>query len=179
VTHAEHFREVVARVREAENRYACPEVGQLYEMVLREARSILASFRKDLGPDGIDDLASDFLSEKLGALVEAENPAGFLKIALYHRACSMLRRKDAKLVELTERHADQAVGADGATPLQFLELQELRLALNTLSVRDRQIVLAVGEGEDPDEVAAAFGTTRANVYQIVCRFRRDHKREAP
>jgi len=146
-------------------------------MVLREARRIIGSYSKDFGADGLDDIASQFLVDKLDALVEADNPARFLATALYRRACSMKRRKDAQHLELTERHADGTAGADGRKPLLELELEEAMIALNSLSTRDREIILAVASGHEPEEAAEAFGTSRANVYQVISRFRRRFKRE--
>lgn len=148
-------------------------------MVLREARHAIGSFEKDLGKDRIDDIASQFLLDKLDALVEADNPQAFLATALYRRAVSLLRRKDAQVVELTDLHADRTAGTDGRKPLLDLELEEARLALNSLSRRDRELILAVASGHDPEEVAREFRTSRANAYQIISRFRRRFKREEP
>jgi DNA-directed RNA polymerase specialized sigma24 family protein len=45
-------------------------------------------------------------------------------------------------------------------------LVELELFLDTLSARDQQILLALGNGEDPADIAEAFTTSSDNVYQI-------------
>lgn len=175
VSNAKVFREVAAGLRQCQDRYGSPDFGKLYDLAMKEGRRILGSFRKDVGEEGIEDIISDFLLRKLDAIVEADEPDRLFRVALRNSACSLLRRKDAQAVEL----GDEAAGADGRQALVRLELGEASSELGTLSIRDRDIVCAVVMGEDPDEVAAAFKTSRANVYQILSRFRRRLQKEEP
>jgi len=171
------LREVAARLRECEDRVASPDFAVLYPLVLDQGRYVLRTFKKDFGADELDDIILGFLLRKVDAVVEAEDPVKFLWVVLPRAAVSRKRKKDAGHLELTDERAERVVGSDGRQPEVNIALGEMQQLLDTLSVRDREILLAVGSGEEPEEVAAVFHTSRANVYQIVSRFRRRFKRE--
>jgi RNA polymerase sigma factor (sigma-70 family) len=171
---AQDWVAIVAVLRRADDPSTSPELPRLYELALADGPPLLRSFRRRLGDDRIVDLIHDLLAAKLDALVAADEPRALFCTALQRRAISWLRRGDADVVE----DAREAVGeTDESERQQFIV--DARSALDHLPERERAIVVAVALGEEREAVARAFGTSRANVDQIVSRVRRRFSAEAP
>ncbi len=156
-----------------------PKFHKLYELATRDGRRILSSFRRIAEADR-DDLIHDVLVRVLDHLLDAqvENPRAFFATALTRDATSAFRtekrRNELVSVHLPEAHPHETHGRSDGRDQLLIQLQ----ALESASPRDQQILIALGLGEPPQEVAHAFGLTRANVDQIVSRFRRRFRRDS-
>jgi DNA-directed RNA polymerase specialized sigma24 family protein len=167
---AEDWSTVVVLLRRSPTPATSRDLPRLYELALADGPPLLRSFRRRLGDDRIVDLIHDLLAAKLDALIAADEPRALFCTALQRRAISWLRRGDADVV------ADPSSGKTPAASIDEHERQEFivdaRRTLRDLPDRDREIVVAVALGEDREAVARAFGTSRANVDQILSRVRR-------
>lgn len=144
-------------------------MGRLYEIALVDGRSIIGSFRAQLGEDRLIDLIQDLLAERLLAIVASENPKAFFRTALIRRAISWRRRGDASVVEEPASNPVHDAEIDERERPAFV--LDARAIVESLGERDREVAVAVALGEDRDELAARFKTSRANIDQIVSRVR--------
>ena len=172
---------LVAEIRTASDPYGSRATSRLYDVALKDGVAALARFR-GLDSDERGDLVRDVFTEKLRAIVGhgVDNPRILFLVAVQRRAIDRTRR-------LRVRQEGAAVLRDEAAQQQELASGEdhrltaidARRALAGLSERDRDILLLVFAGEDRDEVARRFGTTRANVDQKISRFRKRLRGEEP
>jgi DNA-directed RNA polymerase specialized sigma24 family protein len=95
-----------------------------------------------------------------------------------NRARSWLRLGASRVVESPP---DSSREAPSDTPEEDRRgfVLDARDALDELSERDRGIVVAAGLGEDREEIAKAFGTSRGNVDKIVSRLQKRFRGEGP
>jgi RNA polymerase sigma factor (sigma-70 family) len=148
-----------------------PHLGRLYELAVADGPKLLASFRRRLGDDRILDLIHDLLAAKVEAIVNADEPRALFCTALQRRAISWLRRGDAAVVEDPEEE-DSARASEEAEDERRGFILDARNVLSKLPDRERAMVVAVALGEDREAIAKTFGTSRANVDQIVSRVRK-------
>jgi DNA-directed RNA polymerase specialized sigma24 family protein len=177
----EAWAAVVAEIRRARDPHASPALGRLYDLALKDGLAALASFH-GLDTDARGDLVRDVLAAKLREIVAPTTgePRALFLVAVRRRAIDGTRRA--------------RVRADGATTLADMDAQrremsdaegdlllaiDVRRLLATVSRGDHDLLAAVFSGEDRDEVAQRFGTSRANVDQKVSRFRRRLRWEEP
>jgi len=126
---------------------------------------------------GDPDLAADVAQEAFVRLVERRPENNGIRAWLYRVATNLVRddsRVRRRRVEILQGSPDRApygdtpVGADMA-----LEIQErrafIRAALETLSERDRTILLMREQGFSHREIAVAVGTTTKSVGSMVAR----------
>lgn len=136
----------------------------LYALALADGRSCLRTFR-DLDHARKLDLIHDVLASGWNAILTAENPRAWFITALTHRTIGWVRRRGAAVVE-----------ASGLEPSPLSEdpayLIDAWRAFEALSIREQHILLADALGEPRAEIARAFGTTRANIDQIISRSRK-------
>lgn len=161
---------------------ASRSVLRLYKFALQDGPRIIHSFKKELGATVVEELSHALIAEKLAAIVEAQNPKAFFRTALVRRAITWQRRGDATVAATPDESISPkpVAGSTGHTQGRDIGeeaerrefVHDARLILDSLSDRDRQIVVAVALGDDREAVARAFGTTRANVDQIVSRVRK-------
>jgi RNA polymerase sigma factor (sigma-70 family) len=149
-----------------------PHLGRLYELALADGPRLLASFRRRLGDDRILDLIHDLLAAKLEAIVMADEPRALFCTALQRRAISWLRRGDAAVVEDPEEDSTVASSSEESEDERQGFILDARNVLSKLPDRERAMVVAVALGEDREAIAKTFGTSRANVDQIVSRVRK-------
>ena len=167
----EEWDEAVGRIRADPTPFRSPHLHRLYDLAREDGPRALASFRRPLGEARTTDLLYDFLALKLQAILDAESPRAFFLTALRNHAFSWVRRGDAKVVE-SPPDSSRETAADGSEDERRAFMIDAREALAKLSERDQGIVKAVGSGELREDVARAFGTSRANVDQIVSRTHR-------
>ena len=165
---AEEWIRVVLLIRKDADPLKSAHLGELYTLALQDGPRLLKSFQKRLGDDRIIDLVHDLLASKIDAIVAADEPRALFCTALQRRAISWLRRGDAAVVEDTPERAPDGLHEDDRQGF----LLDAKTALEGLPERERAMVVAVALGEEREAIAAAFGTTRANVDQIVSRVRR-------
>jgi RNA polymerase sigma factor (sigma-70 family) len=167
----DEWREVMELLRASRNPRRSPHFRRFYGLAVRDGRQFLASFRKRFGDALIDDLIHDVLADALDPVLAADNARAFLRVTLWNAARDRVRRKATRVEpEPPVERLEHDKVADGAELREFV--LDARDALAGLCERDRQIVVAVGLGEDREEIATVFGTSRANVDQIVSRARK-------
>jgi len=163
---------VVAKIRLTADPFQSPHLGRLYELALADGPKLLSSFRRRLGDERIVDLVHDLLAAKLEAIVSADEPRALFCTALQRRAISWLRRGDACVVEdpAKETASTDRTGQPEDERRGFI--LDAHALLDRLPVRERAMVVAIALGEEREAIAAEFGTSRANVDQIVRRVRK-------
>ena len=172
----EAWTALIEEIRQAPDPVASPALGRLYQLALGCGARVLARFH-NISPEDRADLVAEVLADKLRLLVspKVDRPLGLFVTTLTCRALDHLRaegvrrKNEAGLRDVAV--LQQAASGDETDRVRGLDTVR---ALATLSPRDRDIVWAVALGEDRDQVALAFGTTRANVDQIYSRFRKRH-----
>lgn len=174
------WQDVVARIQEAPNRYRSPHVKQLYALAMSDGGIILRSFQKKLGTDRIHDLIHDVLASALDAILDAESPRAFFSVALKRKAIDWNKRGGASVVgrDPWQEDAGPADGGGGFGKTEAIDhafVIDARNALAMLPERDRDIVHAVGQGEDREVVAREHRTSRANVDQIFSRTKKNFR----
>lgn len=184
---AEQWQAVTAMIRGVEDPLQSPHLPKLYALALEDGPRLLGSFRRRLGEDRIVDLVHDLLAAKLEVIVAAKEPRALFCTALQRRAISWLRRGDAAVLE--DRSRDSAPHASDASAVAAIDgsvnpeddrhefLIDAKSALDELPPRERAMVVAVAMGEERESIAREFGTSRANVDQIVSRVRRRFSEE--
>ena len=172
VAAGDDWKKAAARVRESKD-----HLPRLYELAREDGPRFLARFQRRLGDERILDLVHDLLATKADAIVQADEPRALFCTALQRRAVSWLRRGDAAVVE--ESPASRGTGATGGEDEHERQrfLVDARAALEELTPRERGMAVAVALGEEREDVAREFKTTRANVDQIVSRIRRRFAQE--
>ncbi len=172
---AEEWKAVIARLRAAADPLQSADLPRLYALALADGPRLLGSFRRRLGEDRVVDLIHDLLAMKAEAIIAADQPRALFCTALQRRAISWLRRGDAQVAADVPEAAD----ASGTTEDERRGfILDAKTALDHLPARERAIVVAVALGEERESIAREFGTSRANVDQIVSRVRRRFEGEA-
>ena len=166
---AEDWNAVVARLRAATDPLQSEDLPRLYALALADGPRLLGSFRRRLGEERIVDLVHDLMAAKAEAIIKADEPRALFCTALQRRAISWLRRGDAEVVAEVRETADASAVAEDERQGFILDA---RTALDQLPARERAMVVAVALGEERESIAREFGTSRANVDQIVSRVRR-------
>ena len=175
---------ILAALRAAGNPLRGRAFDELYEHLQLLTPVVLGKFRKTIGDDDQADLFHDTLSVAK-QIVEAADPCAFFAVALRRRAISWVRaRKNASKQSLddtgdageqTSLRKDDAkqieAWAQGDAPDGDFVLDAAAF-LFALPERDREVLIAVALGDDREEIAARFNTSRVNVDQIVCRARK-------
>jgi DNA-directed RNA polymerase specialized sigma24 family protein len=173
---AVEWRQVAARIRTHPRDLEA--LATLYRYAVAEADYVLRRPRfKEIAPGDRDDIVHDVLAEKHDVIVAADSPAALFRRCLVNRAIDILRRWQA-------RQVSAAPGKDGegtsipepsVPPPQpiSVDLRAVTAELLEGDQRHAQIFYAVVVLEEtPNVVAAAYGETVANIYQIVSRLRR-------
>ncbi|MDP3207705.1 MAG: sigma-70 family RNA polymerase sigma factor [Rhodoglobus sp.] len=156
------------------------EINRLYRFAMDEGRSALRGMQW-VGPSEVEDLVHDKLHAELASLLLATDPRAYF-CTIVRRAALDLRRKvqgkrgdgTARRVFVSVDDADfQALPAEDPPVDEALaRRREAREIVARLSERELQVFAAIMHGEDRDDIAAALGTSRANVDQIVSRTRK-------
>jgi DNA-directed RNA polymerase specialized sigma24 family protein len=172
---------LASRLRETAYPFEQPELAELWALACEEAPRVLSSFRrsKRLDDERIADLTGDLLLNDLASIIDATNPQAFFVTCLTNAARSWLRRGDARVaapgVVGGSREASQSATAapDHALRIDVADFME------TLSQRERDVLIGVGNDVDRQVLARLLGTSRANVDQIVSRARKRFPPEEP
>ncbi|MEZ4409510.1 MAG: hypothetical protein R3A52_24015 [Polyangiales bacterium] len=169
----EAWRETVARVRSSPDWRRSPAFAELYALVSREAERVFRAFR---GRAFDMDEAHDLLAERMTEILSAESPRAYFATALRRRLIDVERRartrREAPRTEATDEAARRVPSPgteSGAERVAFVI--DARAGVARLTLRERDVLVAVAEGEDRDALARALGTSRANIDQIVSRAR--------
>ncbi len=168
---SDEWREVAEEIAEAATPERSPALPRLYRYAVEAARLALRRFPAAVPEQG-DDLVHDKLHEKLRSIVDAANPRAFFVTAIHRAAIDLLRRQK-KFAPQDELDAappanDAVLAPDEAASLHIEAVRVLAM----LDGREQQIFGGIMVGEDRDDIAAALGTSRANIDQIVSRTRR-------
>lgn len=145
----------------------------VYRATYREVVGFLSGMLLDR--ERAEDMAQEAFARVLGR--DGENPR-----ALVFRVAANLARDEARLVVRRKRHLkllraeEDARAARAPTPPQELESKErarrVREALETLSERDRQVLLLWNAGFDYGEIAERTGLARGAIGTTVARAKR-------
>lgn len=152
-------------------------MAQLWEYCRQDGLRALASFSQ-LGPDAREDLIKDVLVAELESILKADrNPRAYFLTTLRNRAI------DWKRAPASRMDPEPEAGSAGDTPTtNDEERQVFRLdahdLLASLSERDREILLEVAAGEEREDIAERYHTSRANVDKIVSRARKIFQEES-
>ena len=137
-----------------------------------------ALFRYLVRMTGDSDLAGDVLQESFLRLVErppatSENLRGWLFRVATNRLRDHARRVHRERVLVTAGRGSEVLGDPPAGPDRMVALGErknaVRRALETLSFRDRTILLMREEGFRHREIAEVVGTTTGSVGTLIAR----------
>lgn len=162
---------LIAEIRQASDPMLSRATGRLYRLALSEGIVALAPMTA-LGEGDREDIASEAFIAKLPALLQANSPRGLYLTIVTNRARDHLRglrRREERARQLEQAAVQPIAGQSDEARATQIDGQR---ALQALSPRDRDVVLAVWHDEEREEVAARFGTSRANVDQIISRFRK-------
>lgn len=172
---------LATRLRETAIPFEQPEFAELWALACEEAPRILASFRrsKRLDDERIADLTGDLLLNELTSIVGATNPQACFVTCLVNAARSWLRRGDSRVAAAREVGGSH----DASQPASPAPDHALRIDvadfMETLSARERDVLIGVGNDVDRQVLARLLGNSRANVDQIVSRAVKRFKREEP
>jgi len=146
----------------------------LNEIATSLGRAILARRFPTIPKDVRDDLIQDVMVSLYRRYQSWAPDRALFVVAVIRKALDYVRGPDEPPVGRSDDAGDDPIGqlpgshnVEGEV-LGRIELTEL---LARLSPRDRQIAVAVALGENRDDVAASFGTSRANIDQIMHRIR--------
>lgn len=135
---------------------------------------MLRSKFRQLSDAEIADLVMAKFLTAIDAIVKAENPRSYFIRALVNAAIDTTRRR-----KTAEKHSEEvrhiADSEGGRDEDDLLETLSMQTCLASYSPRDQRILRAVAEGEQREEVARSFSTSRANVDQIVSRAKKRWK----
>jgi DNA-directed RNA polymerase specialized sigma24 family protein len=167
------WRGLVERVLAALSPDESPAFGELYLLAIADGLRVLRGFRA-LSEEELRDVVAEKFVREWASILTADRPRAYFLTAVKRAAISALRKKGTagKHQEALLSVADDAARTEDDTVTTL----ELAARLRRLSPRDQQIVRAVHSGEDREEVALCFRTSRANIDQIcsrVARVRRD------
>lgn len=162
--------EVVELVRGAADPTASRHLPRLWALAQAEATRSLGALNDRLGKALVEELVWDLLAAELPAIVGAANPRAYFIRAICNRALSWIRSPRSMALPLDDGRVSRTPGAGVESDPVFLI--DARAALARLPARERDVVTSAALGIDRDEIAAMFGTSRANVDQIVSRVRR-------
>lgn len=126
---------------------------------------------------GDSDLAADVAQEAFVRLVEREPDNKGIRAWLYRVATNLVRdhsRVTRRRIELLQEMTHRLPHGDPPTDAQLaLEIAEkrktVRTALESLSERDRTVLLMREEGFSHEEIATAVGTTTKSVGRMIAR----------
>lgn len=146
--------------------------AELYRMAIEDGRAALKRMTPRLTDEDADDLVHEFLASRLNHVVEAGNPRGLFIVALCRHAGRSLGKSRRERPDVATT-AGRVEGAQPQTPEVATEVRlDGHALLASVSERDQDVLIAVGLGEDREDIAAAHGLGRAAVDQIVSRFRK-------
>lgn len=171
---SEQWAALVEEVRQAPSPAESPALARLFELAIQVGAVKLSKFRQ-LGEGEREDLVREKFLDLLPGLVAASNPWGLFVTAIVHAAIDARRRKltaekhEGEILRTAEAHA---ASRDEVAMAETLDMQA---CFTGFSPRIQQILRAVAEGEERDDVARVFGTSRANVDQVVSRARKRWK----
>lgn len=145
------------------------------ERVFAEHYDVL--YRYLLRLTGDEDTAADLAQESFIRLVERSPDGRQIRGWLFRVGTNLVRdqsRVRRRRAELLEECPDRVpVGETPMSPDSALEMEErrrvVRAALDTLSVRDRTLLLMREEGFSHEEMAKAVGTTTKSVGSMIAR----------
>lgn len=180
---AAEWRQAVHALRGRPDKIGDPAFGPVYKLACGDAVGIGRSFLSTLSAEEIRDLAADLIVARIEQLTHADSPRAFFATALINRLKDVVdgpavkRRAKQLPADSSQAHDDPTERLVSGASINEPEdarafLLDARRAFSQLSDRDRDIVTLVGLGEDREAIAAQYGTTRANVDQIVSRLRR-------
>jgi len=171
----EDWPRLVERVRMSPVPEQSPALAELYAQAVRTGSRVLQrKFRGRLNHADIEDIVIDKFTRVLPAIIAAANPGGFFITSVVHAAIDHCKRRETQA-----KHAPkiaQMQPLDARTDEVPVETFAMRRCFEQFSDRDQQILRAVAEGEDREHIARLFGTSRANVDQLVSRARKRWER---
>lgn len=164
------WRDAAAAVRRSPAPWSSEGFARLYGLALREGERALRGFRS-LDRARREDLAAETVTRALLSVASADAPRAYFRTAVRRAALSWLRaeRPAPAAGEATPRYVEGALDDAEARAVYALDA---KAALGAMGARDRAVLLADADGEAREAIAATWGTSRANVDQIVSRARR-------
>lgn len=173
----EEWHRLVEQVRRASSPTESPALPQLYTLAMETGRKVLRAKFPRLSEADHEDVLSEKFTRELPAIVGASRPRSFFITVIIRATVDARRRSQTR-----DRYAKQTHKLVEPQPGRGDDTQAETLAmlacLQSFSQRDQQILRAVHEGEDRERVGQLYGTSRANVDQIVSRAK-ERWRQAP
>lgn len=168
---SEEWRRVTERIAHAESPRRSPELSVLYQFACKDAQFALRRFPAWVREQA-EDITQDLIFEKLDALLNAPSPRGLFMTSVKNAAID-LQRKEARRPS-AEEPIEDLPSNDGSAAVESRVAARLdaRRITEQLTVREREIFSALAVGEERDDIAAALGTSRANIDQVVSRARK-------
>lgn len=168
----EEWDALITRLRREERPGTSQVLAEFYGLVQRDVGPIIQKAFHNLGDaECADVVASKFFSVWTHLIKESSrHPRGLFLTACNRAAIDQLRR--IKTAEKCEDKVASALHAESRRAEDTEHSLDLAALFATLSHRDQQILRAVAEGEDREELGRQFGISRAAIDQIVSRARR-------
>lgn len=178
MTQSERWREAAERVLSAQGHARSAAFAEFYALAEVESQRVLQRFPPHLREM---DLMHDLLAEHSEEVLRARSPRSYFCTALSNRVIDALRAQKVRNLD-TPAAQDPSGGEPSVESLAAPGTEvthdgrdfviDARDALSSLTPREREVLAAVGYGEDRDELARLYGTSRENIDQIVSRARR-------
>lgn len=166
---SEEWRRIVEEISATDPPLRSHALVSLYQLACADARAALRSFSTHIREQA-EDLAQDIVFEKLGALIAAPNPRALFYTAVRNAAIDLQRQHARRPRD--EDPIEQLPSLDAAVESHVGARLELARAQALLTPRELDIFVAIAAGEERDDIARAFGTSRANIDQLVSRARK-------
>jgi RNA polymerase sigma factor (sigma-70 family) len=172
VQRSSEWEDVVAILREARDPRLHPAVLKLYKLAEETGVRVLHSWIQTYGAETVRDVVLETVVRTLDATIASDTPRAFFIRVVRNAMISYDRSPKSRVVESpAEQTADDVEFVPDPTEDHAFRI-DARRAFARLPPRDQQILLAVAAGEDRTVVAQSFGTSRANVDQLLSRARK-------
>lgn len=167
----DRWREAAEGVRAAPSPWESESFGELYLLAKSEASLVLRTFRT-MDDARREDIALGALVEKLPEIAAADRPRAYFRTVVLNDAISWTRGDRARVAETPRTTRAYVEGPLDEEEMRAIYRLDVCGALESADERELAMLLADAEGVAREDIARAHGTTRANVDQIISRWRR-------
>lgn len=169
------WQRAVARVLETGGLLS-PHLPDLYRLAAQDGERLLGRRFRSISEADRRDVVHDVLAVALERILLARTPRALFLVSLANRATSLVRRRSPALGSKEDYATAEKQRAGDSTQDEVVALREIEELLDGWPIRDVKIFVGAVRGENREELAVQYATSRANVDQIVCRLRQ-HLRE--
>jgi DNA-directed RNA polymerase specialized sigma24 family protein len=159
---------MTARIRADPPPHRSRHFAALYAAAESHGHVVLHRFARQIDAATLEDLPRDVVVERLREILEAENPRALFCTIVFNRARSVLRKQKTR-----EEKAPAVQEPGGSVPESERRAFHVSAAEIWLELpeRTREMLQEFILCGDAERIARAYGTTAANLYQILSRLR--------